>query len=109
MNMTVSNEADPVFKIIDNVLKQIFGEKVTQMIYKYLETHYSLVQDEFSAKIDVFAKGLENFLHTGAPLIERKILDDIYANYGLIRRMELADVREEMDFASQVRILMQRA
>ena len=109
MNTLVSKEADPVFKIIDNVLKQIFGEKVTQMIYGYLETHYSLLQGEFSEKIDVFAKGLENFLHSGAPLIERKILDDIYANQGVIRRMELASVREEMDFASQVRIVMQRA
>ena len=109
MNTSTSKESDPVFNIVDNVLKQIFGEKVTQIIYRYLETHHSLPQSEFSTRIDVFAKGLENFLQTGAPLIERKILNDIYACYGLIRRIEIADMHEEQDFASQVRIIMQRA
>ncbi len=106
---TTAQNADPVFSIVDNVLKQIFGERVTQLIYRYLETHHSLPQSEFSSRIEDFAKGLECFLRTGAPVIERKILNDIYASYGVIRKMELADMHEEQDFASQVRVVMQRA
>jgi hypothetical protein len=109
MSTSIPKGSDPVFNIVDNVLKQIFGERVTQLIYRYLETHHSLPQSEFSSRIEDFAKGLEIFLQTGAPIIERKILKDIYACYGLIRRMELADMHEEQDFASQVRIIMQRA
>jgi hypothetical protein len=109
MKTPATKEVDPVFKIVDNVLKQVFGEKVTPLIYKYLETHYALKQNEFSTKIGVFAKGLENFLNTGAPIIERKILNDIYSSYGVIRKMDLTNAREAYDFAGQVRIAMQRA
>jgi hypothetical protein len=109
MKTPATKEADIVFKVVDRVLRQVFGEKATPLIYKYLETHYSLKQNEFSTKTDVLAKGLENFLKTGAPIIERKIVNDIYSSYGVIRKMELTNAREEYDFASQVRIAMQRA
>jgi hypothetical protein len=57
----------------------------------------------------VFAAGLEEFLRSGAYVIERKILEDIYSNYGLLRRLELEKVQEENDFVSQVKSLMQKA
>lgn len=100
---------DRVSKIIDSVLKQVFGEEATQLIYKYLETQYSLKQDEVSERIDVFAKGLEEFLRSGAIVIERRILEDIYSSYGLLRRLELERTQDESDFVSQVRLLMQKA
>src|SRR3989304_6228378 len=61
---------DTIFKIIDNVLKQVFGEEATLFIYKFLERNYSLRQSEFSEKIDTFAKGLGDCLSTGALAIE---------------------------------------
>jgi hypothetical protein len=100
---TAAKKADSVFKVVDNILKQIFGEKGTLLIYRYLETHHSLQKHELTTKIDVFAKGLESFLSSGAPLIERKILDEIYSSYGIFRRMETAEAKEGYDFASQVR------
>jgi hypothetical protein len=85
---------DQVFKVIDNILKQVFGEKAAQTIYNYLETHYGLRQCEFCQKIDVFAKGLESFLCSSAPLLERKILGDIYATYGLPQKIDFPALRE---------------
>jgi len=96
-------KVDSVFQIVDNILKQVFGEKSTLLIYRYLETHYSLPKHEIGVKIDVFAEGLENFLSSGAPLIERKILQDIYSRQGIMRTIEIDDVDEEFDFATQVR------
>jgi hypothetical protein len=99
---------DKIFKIIDSVLKQVFGEEATRFIYKYLEQHYSLRQSDFSKKIDVFAKGLEDCLSTGACVIENKILDDIssvYGSFGSIKQRK----PERYDFASQMKIVMQRA
>ena len=107
INKTNKKE-NKVSKIIDKVLKQVFGEEAALMIYKYLEVTYSLKQDEIAEKIDVFAKGLEEFLRSGAYVVERKILEDIYSTYGLLRRLELEKTREE-DFVSQVKLLMQRA
>jgi hypothetical protein len=100
---------DKIFEIIDRVLKQVFGEEATLLIYKHLERHYSLSQSEFSEKIDVFAKGLEDFLSSGAYIVESKILNDIYSSYGSLPRARRERALEEYDFASQIRIAIQKA
>jgi hypothetical protein len=103
------NKEDKISKIIDRVLRQIFGEEATLLIYRHLESKYSLKQNEISEKIDLFTKGLEEFLSSGAVVIEQKILEDIYSSYGLIRRLELERIQEECDFVSQVKSLIRRA
>jgi len=100
---------DKISRIVDRVLRQVFGEEATFLIYRHLEKNHSLKPDEIAEKIDVFAKGLEEFLSSGAYVVERKILDDIYSSYGLLRRLELERVQEESDFVSQVKMLMRKA
>ena len=100
---------DMIFTIIDKVLKQVFGEEAALFIYKYLEQHYSLHQSDFSKKIDVFAKGLEDCLSSGAFAIESKILDDISSIYGEFSKIENERTPEGHNFASQMRIAMQMA
>ncbi|MEM0096275.1 MAG: hypothetical protein QXL77_04925 [Candidatus Bathyarchaeia archaeon] len=104
----VCRENEKIVRIIDRVLRQIFGNEATRLIYRYLETHYAVKRNEIAEKIDLFAKGLEEFLKTGAYVIERKILEDLYSSYGLLRRLELERMREE-DFASQIKMLTRRA
>jgi len=101
-------ENEKIVKVIDRVLMQIFGEEATRLIYRYLENRYAVKHDEIADKIDLFAKGLEEFLRTGAYVVERKILEDIYSSYGLLRRLELERIQES-DFASQIKMLMRRA
>ena len=101
-NVKVSN-------IIDKVLRQVFGDGATVLIYRYLESNYSIKRNEVAEKIDAFAKGLEEFLATGASVIERKILDDVYSSYGSLRRLEQERTREERDFAGEVKSLLERA
>jgi len=100
---------DKILKIVDRVLKGVFGEEATRLIYRYLESKHSLKQENIGKKIDVFAKGLEEFLNSGAYVVERKILEDIYSSYGLLRRLELERVKEQQDFVGQVRLLTQKA
>ena len=109
METLTRKKEDQIFKIIDKVLKQVFGEEATLFIYKYLERHYSLHQSEFSEKIDVFAKGLEDCLSSGALAIESKILDDITATYGAFNKIGFKRQPERYDFASQMKIVMQKA
>jgi hypothetical protein len=97
-----------ISQITDRVLKQVFGEEAAHLIYGYIENRYSLKQDEIAEKIDLFAKGLEDFLSTGAYVIERKILEDIYSSYGLLRRLELEKTQDDCDFVSQVKLLMRK-
>jgi len=103
-----SNGEDKISKIVDRVLKGVFGEEATRLIYRYLESNHSLKHEEIPEKIDVFAKGLEEFLSSGAHVVEQKILDDIYSSYGLLRRLELERIKEEQDFVGQIRLLTQK-
>ena len=96
---------DEVSKVIDEVLRQIFGDEAALLIYKYLENRYSLRQDEIIEKIDVFARGLKEFLRSGAYVIEMKILEEIYSSYGLSHRPEFERRRNEHDFVSQMKML----
>ena len=105
----LNRENDKIFTIIDSVLKQVFGEEATNFMYKYLERKYSLHQNDFSKKIEVFAKGLEDCLSSGAFAIESKILDDIYTIYGAFNKIDFERKSERYDFASQMKIALRKA
>jgi hypothetical protein len=102
----VTNKSDAkIERIIDRVLRQVFGEEATLLIYRHLESNYSLKKEEVADRIETFAAGLEDFLRSGAYVIEQKILEDIYSSYGLLRRIELERERDEFDFVSQIKSL----
>ena len=65
-----------LFKVVDKVLKQIFGEAATVTIYKYLEEEYSLNQEDIPSKPEVFAEGLEAYLNSGASVVAGMILNE---------------------------------
>ena len=95
-----------ILKAIDEALTQIFGKEAAHIIYAYLEENHNVKKDEILDKIEVFTKGLEEFLSTGAYAIEKKILEDVYSNYGLLRRLEYQLGSGQQDFATQVRRLI---
>lgn len=96
-------------KAIDRVLKHVFGEEATHLIYRYLEANYSVKPNEVIEKIDLFSKGLEDFLSSGARVIELKILEDLYLNSGSLRRPEFERTWKRHDFVGQMKMLMQKA
>jgi hypothetical protein len=102
-------EDDKIFQIIDKVLNQVFGEEATNFIYKYLEQKYSLHKSNFSERIDVFAKGLEDCLRSGASPIESKILDDISAVYGSLNNVNFERRTERYNFPTQTKTALRRA
>jgi len=66
-----------LLKVIDEELKQIFGEAATLIIYNYLENNYSLKREEIPEKIEVFTRGLEEFLSSGAQVVQKIILQKL--------------------------------
>ena len=87
------------------MLKQVFGEPATRLIYKHLEHRYSLRQCEISEKIDVFADCLEDCLCEGAYPIENRILNDLCSALGLETGISFQiAVPEECESALQVAI-----
>jgi len=105
IQQTTNRSDAKIEKIIDRVLRQVFGEEATHLIYRHLESNYSLKEEEVADRIEIFAAGLEDFLRSGAYVIEQKILEDIYSSYGLLRRIELERERDEFDFVSQIKSL----
>lgn len=98
-----------ISNVIDKVLKQVFGEEATLLIYRHLERHYSVEREDIGQKIELFAQGLEDFLRSGAIVVERKILEDICQGSGLIKQWELENVGDGRDFVSQMKTLSNRA
>ncbi len=101
-------EENRVFEVIDRVLKQVFGEEATRLMYQYMERRYSWSKRDFSEKLETFAKGMEEFLSSGAYVVESKILDTIYSSADACRGAEIENFAER-DFASQIRLAMQKA
>jgi len=104
-----SSEDEQVARVIEKVLNQVFGEEAAILIYKHLERNFSLKRNELGQKIEVFANGLEDFLTSGAYVIERKIIEDIRSSHGLLRRLELEKINNKGDFISKMKLLMHKA
>lgn len=104
-----SSKNDTILKIIDKVLNQIFGKDATTLLYRHLESNYSLKRSEIGDKIELFAEGLESFFRSGAYVIERKILEDINSSCSMLRRTELENIGNGTNFVSQMKLLMDKA
>ncbi|HXX86984.1 MAG TPA: hypothetical protein VEH86_00865 [Candidatus Acidoferrum sp.] len=98
------SEGDKISKVIDRVLTQIFGEKATRLIYRHLERNYSLKPNEIADKIDLFANGLEDFLSSGACVVERRILEDLQSGSPVGEPEHV-----HADFVDQIRSLTGKA
>jgi hypothetical protein len=109
MPQQANKKDDRISKIIERVLTQVFGEEATLLIYKHLEHNYNIKRDEVGEKIEAFAQGLEDFLRSGAYVIERKILEDIYLSRGSLRRIELEKLNRKCDFVNEMKSFMHKA
>ena len=71
-----------IVNTVDEELKKIFGEAATLVIYGYLEDNLSLKREKIPEKIGLFSQGLEKFFGSGAYMLEKTILTDLYSSFG---------------------------
>ena len=71
-----------IVNTVDEELKKIFGETATLVIYGYLEDNFSLKREKIPEKIELFSQGLEKFFGSGAYMLEKSILTDLYSSFG---------------------------
>jgi len=71
-----------LMKTIDEQLMRIFGKKGTSIIYDYMQNALALQQDEIPKRLELFTEGLDKFLSSGAKVVEKVILDDLYTGFG---------------------------
>jgi len=72
-----------LLSVIDESMKQIFGEGTTKFIYHYLENDYSLKYSDIPQKPEIFAKGLEEIFRSGSRVVEAVIISNLYSKIGL--------------------------
>jgi len=70
-----------VLETVDEELKRIFGETATLVIYGYLENNLSLKREEIAEKIELFSQGLDKFFGSGAYMLEKTILTNLYSSF----------------------------
>ena len=78
-----STRGELLLSVVDETLKQVFREAGAKVIYDYLENKCHLKREEITEKTEVFSAGLERLLSSGAPVIEKLILENLY------RKLEL--------------------
>jgi hypothetical protein len=67
---------------VDEELKKIFGETAALVIYGYLDNNLSLKREKIPEKIELFSQGLDEFFGSGAYMLEKTILTNLYSNFG---------------------------
>ncbi len=69
--------------VVDETLKRVFKEAGAEAIYDYLENKCHLKREEIAEKPEVFSAGLERMLGSGAPVMEKLVLKNLYRKLGL--------------------------
>lgn len=87
-----------LLKIIDDVLVEVFSENAASIIYGYLEKNYYLKRQNITRNLHDFIKGLNEFLGSGARMIQIMILKELYSNFGF----KFEQVNERRDFVDYV-------
>lgn len=74
---------DLLLSAVDETVKQVFKEVGANVIYDYLENNCHLKREEIAEKPEVFSANLRKLLKSGATVVERMILKNLYSKLQL--------------------------
>ena len=69
--------------MVDQGIREVFGETGVQFIYNYLERSASLRRDDIPEKLEIFVEGLGEMLGSGAMVVEKFVLKNLYSCLGV--------------------------
>ena len=72
-----------LFDAVDETLRHIFKEEGARLILDYLENKCHLNRRRIAEEPEDFSAGLERFLGSAAPVIEKMILKNLYSKLAL--------------------------
>ena len=91
-----------LLKTINDVLVEVFGEKAASIIYGYIEENFSLTQRNITCNLQDFIRGLNEFLGSGARMVEIMILKELYSNFGF-EFEQVDDRRSFVDYVNELK------
>ncbi len=72
-----------VSEAVDKTLNQVLGSAAANAIYFYLEKDHSIKKNEIPEKLESFCEAIQEYLSTGAAMVEKQILRNLYSNLEL--------------------------
>jgi len=94
----MENEFDAMLlEAVDEALKEIFGQTATRTIYAHIENHLSMKRKEIPKRLEDLHKGLDEFLGSGAFVVEEMILKNLHSRLGVKR-----EIKSDRSFADHV-------
>jgi len=93
--------ADLLLSAVDETINQIFKEEGAKIIFDFIESKCHLKLEEIVEKPEVFSVGLERMLKSGAIVIEKMILKNLYSKLGL--KFEEKEGYEFSDYIKELR------
>jgi hypothetical protein len=92
-------------KAVEKTLHRVFGPMAASIIYTHLESNYSIKKNEVADKLEAFNRAMQEYLNSGATVVEKEILESFYSGLGLFRRVELEGSRNN-EFFDRLRTLI---
>lgn len=71
-----------VLECIDEGMREIFGEMGARLILDYLNREGWLRRPQIAERLEVFKRGLTEFLGSGAAVVEHAVLKILYSRLG---------------------------
>ena len=96
--MKREKKPDRLFKVVDKVLKQIFGEPATLFIYKHLEENHSLKREDVPNELELFSEGLEKYLGDSGAFV---VMENLFNESSELKLRKV----EEKNFLEQLKEL----
>ena len=92
-----------LLEVVDQTMKQVFTETGTKVIYDFLRNNSRLERRGIAEKPKIFSTGMKKLLGSGAPVIEKMILKNLYSKLEL----KLED-KEGYEFSDHIKELRKR-
>lgn len=92
---------DLLLKVLDETMKQVFRETGTKFIYNFLENNIYSKREDIAEKPEVFSAALQRLLGSGARVIEKLILKNLYSKLGL--KLEEKEGYEFSDYVKELK------
>ncbi|MCK4477786.1 hypothetical protein KAU88_04585 [Candidatus Bathyarchaeota archaeon] len=92
-------------KAVDKTLNRVFGTTATNVIYTYLEQNYSIRKNEIAENLESFSQAMQEYLNSGATVVQKEILESFYSGLGLFQHVELEE-NTDNEFVERLRTLI---
>lgn len=90
---------------VEKTFHRVFGPTATSVIYTHLESNYAIKKNEVADKLESFNQAMQEYLNSGATVVEKEILESFYSGLGLFQRVELEGSKNN-EFCERLRTLM---